>query len=278
MTKGRVVITGASTGIGEACALRLDQLGFVVYAGVRRQSDGDALKAKSSGGLSPVIIDVTDPDSIALVARSLAGQPLAGLVNNAGVNVSAPVELVPLDRLRFQLEVNVIGQVAVTQAFLPHLRLGRGRIVNIGSIGGRGVVPIQGPYSASKFALEAINDALRLELKPWGIEVSIVEPGAIKTPIWDKGISGADELLAQIPQDQRDLYHKVIATIRGFAVKTAGTAIPPSAVAKAVEHALTSMRPKTRYVVGKDAKIQALINRLPDRWRDAVIYKFLGLS
>jgi NAD(P)-dependent dehydrogenase (short-subunit alcohol dehydrogenase family) len=126
--------------------------------------------------------------------------------------------------------------------------------------------------------LEAINDALRLELKPRGIEVSIVEPGAIKTPIWDKGISGADEFLAQIPEGQRDLYDKVIEAIRGFAVKTAGTAIPPSSVAKAVEHALTAARPKTRYVVGKDAKIQALINHLPGRWRDALIYKFVGLA
>src|SRR5574341_29762 len=178
-----IVITGASTGIGEACALYLDELGYRVFAGVRRPSDGETLKAKASARLTPVVMDVTDVASIdravETVKQAVGSVGLAGLVNNAGIGVGGPLEVVPLADLRKQFEVNVIGQVAVTQAFLPLLRQGRGRIVNMGSIAGRVVMPFMGPYSASKFALEALTDAMRLEFQPWGIQVSIVEPGAI---------------------------------------------------------------------------------------------------
>jgi len=277
MPQGSVLITGASTGIGEACALHLDRLGFTVFAGVRKALDGEALRSKASNRLTPLRMDVTDGASIEAAVRMLQGRPLAGLVNNAGVNVSAPVELLPLDRLRYQLEVNVVGQVAVTQAFLPSLRAGRGRIVNMGSIGGRSTAPVQGAYGASKFALEAITDSLRMELKPWGIHVSIVEPGAIRTPIWDKGISEADRLFQSVPPDQADLYRKLIEALRNMAGRSAKGAISPDSVAFAVAHALTAARPKTRYLVGRDAKIQALLVHLPDRWRDALILKFIGM-
>ncbi len=178
--RGAVLITGASTGIGAACALHLDRLGFRVWAGVRRPSDGEALVGQASRQLTPIILDVTDSNSIAAalagVGAGAGGDSLAGLVNNAGIVVAAPVEILPIAELRTQLEVNVIGLVAVTQAALPLLRLGRGRVVNIGSISGRMATPVIGAYAASKFAVEALTDALRVEVQPWGIDVALIEP------------------------------------------------------------------------------------------------------
>ncbi|MGD1157325.1 MAG: SDR family oxidoreductase, partial [Terriglobia bacterium] len=186
--KGAVVITGASTGIGEACALHLDKLGFRVFAGIRKAADAEALRHRASARLVPIRLDVSDETEVEQAARNvteaLRGEGLAGLVNNAGIVVAGMLEFLPLDALRRQLEVNVVGQVAVTQAFLPHLRKARGRIVNIGSVSGLIAGPFSGAYAASKFALEALTDALRVELRPWKIHVSIVEPGNIQTPIW----------------------------------------------------------------------------------------------
>jgi NAD(P)-dependent dehydrogenase (short-subunit alcohol dehydrogenase family) len=185
-----VVITGASTGIGAACALHLDRIGFRVFAGVRRRQDGERLRSVSSPDLIPLQLDVTDRNSLRdaqqRVAEEIGESRLVGLINNAGIAVASPLEAVPIEDLRRQLEVNVVGQVAVTQVFLPLLRAGQGRIINMGSIAGRATMPLMGPYSASKYALEAITDALRLELQPWGIHVAIIEPGAIATPIWEK--------------------------------------------------------------------------------------------
>lgn len=199
-----VVVTGASSGIGEACVLRLDGLGFRVFAGVRRQQDGDALRRKASERLAPVMLDVTDLLSAQSASDSVAaatgGVGLAGLVNNAGTAVAAPIEFLPLGELRRQLEVNVVGQIAVTQAFLPLLRQGSGRIMNIGSVSGRIASPLLGAYTASKFAMEGLTDTLRRELSPWGVAVSIVEPGRIATPIWEKSLKVADELLDALPR------------------------------------------------------------------------------
>src|SRR5438552_5007347 len=158
MATGNIVITGASTGIGEACALRLDELGYRVFAGVRKPADGEALQKKASDRLSRVILDVTNEESIAAAVRMVGDVPLAGLVNNAGIVVAGPVEMIPIAMWRKQFEVNVIGQVAVTQAFLPMLRAGRGRIVNMGSVAGRSAIPYSGPYCSSKFALEGLTD------------------------------------------------------------------------------------------------------------------------
>jgi NAD(P)-dependent dehydrogenase (short-subunit alcohol dehydrogenase family) len=209
-SKGAVLVTGASTGIGRASALRLDQLGFQVFAGVRKDADGKALKQKAKGDFTPILLDVTDDASIAAAAKTVSkavgNRGLAGLVNNAGIVVPGPLEFLPLGDLRSQIEVNVIGQVAVTQAFLPMLRKGRGRIVNIGSIGGRMATPFMGAYNASKFALEALTDSLRMELKPWEISVSIIEPGNIDTRIWEKGQDAADVLLEKLPKEGHDLY------------------------------------------------------------------------
>jgi NAD(P)-dependent dehydrogenase (short-subunit alcohol dehydrogenase family) len=276
------VVTGASTGIGRACALRLDRLGFQVFAGVRKDADGKALKKKARGSLMTVRMDVTDDAAISAAAetveKAVGEEGLIGLVNNAGIVMPGPLEFLPLDDLRRQLEVNVIGQVAVTQAFLPLLRKGSGRIVNIGSIGGRMATPFQGAYNASKFAMEALTDSLRLELRPWGIHVSIVEPGNIDTPIWQKGLGQADVLLEKMPAHGRELYDPVVDAARQAAEKSARTAIPPMAVAKAVVHALTADKPKTRYVVGTDARIQAVVARLvPDGMKDWLVSREMGL-
>lgn len=278
-----VVITGASTGIGAACALHLDRLGFVVFAGVRKIEDGEALQRQGgANGLIPLILDVTDDGSIqqsrTIVAAHVGTNGLFGLINNAGIAVVGPLEAVPIPDLRRQLEVNLIGQVAVTQTFLPLIRTARGRIVNMGSIAGRAAMPLMGPYSASKFALEAITDALRLEVQQWGIEVSIVEPGAIATPIWDKSGKGATDLEAATTPELRMLYADVITGVRKVVAEAANRAIASEAVAKAVEHALTAARPKTRYLVGADARFRALmVKLLPDRVSDTVLTWVLKL-
>lgn len=277
-----IVITGASTGIGEACALYLDELGYRVFAGVRRSSDGEVLKAKASARLMPVLLDVTDVASIdravETVKQAVGAVGLAGLVNNAGIGIGGPLEVVPLADLRKLFEVNVIGQVAVTQALLPLLRQGRGRIVNMGSIAGRSAMPFMGPYAASKFALEALTDAMRLELQPWGIQVSIVEPGAIESRIWDKARHAADQIDATWSMEGKVLYRDVLVRARGAVEQTAQRAIPARVVAKAVAHALSAARPKTRYLVGLDARIRAALTAwLPDRVQDWLLTWVLKL-
>ncbi|PYV11785.1 MAG: short-chain dehydrogenase/reductase [Acidobacteria bacterium] len=278
-----VVITGTSTGIGAACALHLDKLGFCVFAGVRKDADGDALKQKSSGRLTPVCIDVTDAATIASAAKTVTAAVgeagLTGLVNNAGIAVAGPLEFLPIDDVRQQLEVNVTGQLAVTQAFLPLLRLARGRIVNIGSANGRVAIPFVGLYSASKFAMEGLTDAMRMELKPWGIEVSIIEAGGIATPIWQKSTAAADEMIRNLPERAHELYGAAIPAFRKAAAREAQKAISPDIVAQAVTHALVSKKPGTRYSVGRNASLQVIIARLlPDRFRDGLILRRLGLG
>lgn len=277
-----VVITGASTGIGAACALRLSRSGFLVFAGVRKAQDGVALQQRGASRLIPLLLDVTDADSIQKTKERVSGRigetGLFGLINNAGIAVVGPLEAVPIPDLRRQMEINVIGQVAVTQAFLPLIRQARGRIVNMGSIAGRAAMPLMGPYSASKFALEAITDALRLEVRQWGIEVSIVEPGAIATPIWDKSGKDAAGLEAATPAELRTLYAAVIAGVRKVTAQAAARAISADVVARVVEQALTAPRPKTRYLVGADARFRAMMVKvLPDRLADWLLTRILQL-
>src|SRR5216684_7141096 len=226
MATGNIVITGASTGIGEACALRLDGLGYRVFAGVRRFADGEALKKKSSDRLSPVMLDVTSEESITAAVRTVGDVPLAGLVNNAGIVVAGPLELIPIAMWRKQLEVNVIGQVAVTQAFLPMLRAGCGRIVNMGSIAGRSALPFSGPYCASKFALEGLTDSLRMELRQFGISVSIIEPGAVKTPIWEKTSASENQYLGALPALLLELYWSMLGKLRAAAAEAGKQGVP----------------------------------------------------
>ncbi len=272
-------MTGASTGIGRACALRLDAAGWRVFAGVRREEDAAALREAASPALTPVRVDVTDADQIAAAAELVAAEAggLAGLVNNAGVAVPSPLETIPIEDFRRQLEVNLTGQVAVTQALLEQLRRGHGRVVFVSSIGGRIAFPLTGAYHAAKFGVEAVGDVFRQELRPWGIAVAIVEPGSIDTPIWDRGEREADEIAGRSPRREA-LYGRAIEAYRETVRRTAERGIPPEKVAKAVEHALSASRPRTRYLVGIDAKVQARLRPLiPTPVWDRIVARAMGL-
>ena len=273
-----VLVTGASTGIGEACALRLDRLGHRVYAGVRSEEHARGLRRRGSDRIVPVFLDVTDQAQIDAAAKQIGGGGrLDGVVNNAGIGRGGPLEYLPLEVWREQLEVNVLGQVAVTKAVLPLIRAACGRVVFIGSIGGKVATMLMGPYNASKFAIEAIGESLRSELHPWGISVSVIEPGAVKTPIWDKARQQADRLEQALPEEARARYARHIAAIRKGIEMQERQGASPDKVAAAVEHALFSPRPKTRYLVGTDARVQALLVRLlPDRPREAIIRRVAG--
>ena len=276
-----VLITGASTGIGRACALRMDAQGWRVFAGVRREEDAESLRAEASSRLRPLMLDVTDAGQIAeaaeRIATELGGAGLDGLVNNAGIAVPSPLETLPVDDFRQQIEVNLTGQVAVTQALLPRIRSARGRIVFVSSIGGLIAFPLTGAYHAAKFGIEAVGDVFRQELRQWGISVSIVEPGSIATPIWDRGEERADEIGERTPH-REELYGKAIARYRKVIKDTAERGIPPEKVADAIEHALDSRRPKARYLVGRDAKLQAPLRHLiPTRLFDRIVARVMGL-
>lgn len=277
-----VFITGASTGIGEATTVHLDSLGHRVFAGVRSDADGERLVQRASTRVFPVKCDVTDLDQIT-AARKVVGEEvgtagLQGLINNAGVAVGGPLEHLPLDQWRWQFDVNVFGQIAVSQAFLDLVRQGKGRVSFTGSIAGRSANAMLGPYAASKHAIEAISQALRGELEPWGIHVSVVEPGAIKTPIWDKGRNTADVLAEQLGPEAAAQYAHGIDFVRKGIEFQDKNAAPPLLVAKAFEHALFSSRPRTQYLVGKDAKVLGALDRLlPQSVLDRIV-KRLGPS
>ena len=270
-----VLVTGTSTGIGEATALRLARGGWRVLAGVRTIADAERLRAAAGDRLEPVTIDITEPATIAAAADGLGGEPLHGLVNNAGTAFAMPLEFIPLDELRRQLEVNLVGQVAVTQALLPNLRSARGRVVNVGSIAGRSSLPFLGAYAASKHALEAVTDALRVELQPFGITVTVVEPGTISTAIWQKSGERFQHIAAEMPAELSELYGERLAAFREAAAAAGRRAEPADDVAIVVERALTTKRPKARYLVGRDARRRALVERLPTRLRDSVYRRVL---
>lgn len=275
MSRGAVVVTGSSSGIGRACALHLDELGFQVLAGVRGEEDGERLRADASGALEPLILDVTDGAAIGALKARLAGVlggRLAGLVNNAGIPASGALETVPLEEFRRAMEVNVTGQVAVTQALLPALRRARGRVVFMSSIGGRVAQPYMSPYNASKFAIEAIGDSLRQELGPLGVRVSIVEPGSIATAIWSKGAETATTFRERLDPEADRVYGESLDRFSEVARRTGERGISPDRVAEAVVHALTAARPRTRYLVGVDAKFMARFKHVtPDRFRDRIM-------
>jgi len=258
-----VLVTGASSGIGADCAARLVRAGWKVFAGVREQGSAPA-------GTEELLLDVTDAGQIEAAAGAV-GERLDGLVDNAGIAIAAPLEHLPLEELRRQLEVNVVGQLAVAQAVLPALRAARGRIVIVGSIAGTSALPFLGPYAISKFALEAMADALRLELAPDGIHVSLIRPGTIATPIWSKPQPLADTL----SEDALKRYGSRLDALRKFAAARAANAAPVESVSKAIEDALTSQSPKARYLVGRDAHIRAAVELLPDRIRDRVVSRAL---
>jgi len=277
-----VLITGASTGIGRATALHLDAEGWRVFGGVRKEADADSLRAEGSERLVPLMLDVTDAEQIAAAARTIEEQVgesgLDGLVNNAGIAVPGPLETLPIDDFRRQVDVNLSAQVAVTQAMLPALRKARGRIVFITSIGGLMAFPMFGAYHAAKFGLEAVGDVFRQELRPWGIKVAIVEPGSIATPIWERGMGEADAVEGRAGAGHADLYGRSTASYREVAMKTAARGIPPEKVAAKIEHALVARRPRTRYLVGADARGQAFAAKiLPTRLVDRLIARATGM-
>ncbi len=267
-----VVVTGASSGLGKACALHLDRLGYRVFAGVRRDADGDALAAAStSGRLRSIVLDVTDPATVQAAVKAVGGE-LWGLVNNAGVCVPGPLECLSRERLRDQLEVNVVGAATVTSAFLPLLREARGRIVNVSSGLGRIASPYLGAYAASQFAKEGLSDALRRELRPFGVAVVVVQPGAIMTPIWTKLATQGEDLLATADAAVADLYREPLRHFLAANDKRArrsGTA--PDDFARTVARVLEVRHPKSRYQVGPDARAGAVLYRLlPDSLLDLV--------
>jgi NAD(P)-dependent dehydrogenase (short-subunit alcohol dehydrogenase family) len=276
------LVTGASTGIGRATALRLDGEGWRVFAGVRREEDAASLRDAASERLAPVHLDVTDAAQIEGVAErigeAVGGGGLHGLVNNAGMAVLGPLETLPIEDFRRQIEVNLTAQVAVTQAMLPLIRSARGRVVFVSSIGGRMALPFGAPYHASKFGIEAVADCLRQELRPWRIDVAVIEPGSIDTPIWERGERIADEMADRAPAAQEELYGKTIERFRSAVQRTAARGIPPEKVAKAISRALGASRPRTRYVVGADARGQALLRRLlSDRMFDRAVARVMGV-
>jgi NAD(P)-dependent dehydrogenase (short-subunit alcohol dehydrogenase family) len=271
-----ILVTGASSGIGEATVHHLAGLGMRVFAAVRDPADGDALRtqAQSVGPVLPVVLDVRDGASIARaidqVRAAVGSEGLAGLVNNAGEGVPGPLEMVDLAQLREQLEVNVVGQVAVTQAALPLLREARGRIVFVGSIGGKVAVQFAGPYNASKYAVEAIGDCLRQELAPDKIAVAIVEPGPISTGIWDKAAERIDDLLTRRPEVDR--YRERLLNLRESLQSADEKGGSPHHVAQVIAKALTASRPASRYPVGTAATLASAIKPwVPDKVYDAVV-------
>jgi len=270
------VITGASKGIGEACALHLDELGYQVFAGVRRPEDAHSLQERASQWLTPIYLDVTNADMIAAAAghvrQPLGEGGLVGLVNNAGMAVAGPLEFLPMEAIRQQMEVNLLGQVVVTQAFLPLLRRERGRVINISSGAGRMVNPFFGPYSMSKFSLEAFSDALRRELLPWGMEVVSIQPGAIDTPIWETSLDRIEGYLAAMPPEAEELYGVAMERQQRQALDRGRRGLPAMAVAEVVAEALTVRRPKTRYIVRRGGTLLVKLARfLPDRLLDRLL-------
>jgi hypothetical protein len=264
---GGVVVTGASTGIGAAIARRLAREGLQVFGTVRRDKDREAVRLL---GATPVLLDVTQASTIAAARDEVAGRlgsaPLLAVVNNAGVAAAGPLEHVALADLRYVLEVNVVGVVAVTQAFLPDLRRsGGGRVVNIGSVSGTIAPPFGGPYAASKFALEAITDSLRRELLPFGILVVLIQPGSIVTPIWDKLEGMGLERFRNTP------YAPVLPRVLERSLQSGRRGLPPERVADAVLRALTAPRPPTRMLVVRRPWLTRLMRLLPDRWVDRAV-------
>lgn len=287
-----VLVTGASKGIGLATVRLLAARGFTVYAGVRDRADLPRVEAEGNGAVRGLVLEVTDEPSrrqaVARVAREGGEAGLYGLVNNAGIAIAAPLEFVPLEELRRQFEVNLFGLLAVTQACLPLLRRHRAaaaadpssrsaawrrpRIVNVSSIGGRIAFSPSGPYTASKFALEALTDTLRMEVEPQGLRVAAVEPGTVSTPLWDKALAAGTQIQDSLPAEALELYGERVAGAVSHARSAADRGVSPERVAAVILRALSTRRPRTRYLVGPDARLAArLVQPLPDRLRDRLL-------
>lgn len=283
MAAKAIFITGTTTGIGLATAKRFDALGWRVFAGALPGEDTSALQQGASERLTIIPIDITKHDQIVAaeqrIRRSLGDGGLDGLHNNAGIPLGAPMEIVPMIEMRRVLEVNLLGHIAVTQAFLPLIRKNKGRIVNTISILGRVTTAFGGPYCISKHGMEAFTDALRQELAPWGIHVAGIEPGTIGTPIWAKTIENTQDMIDELPPGTLALYGERIKNFREMTNVQARNSSPPEMVAACVEHAMTAARPKTRYLVGKNARILAFARwLLPDRTFDRILASRTGVK
>lgn len=269
-----ILISGASTGIGRSAAVHMARKGHSVWAGVRSQKSFDEVRKLNVQGLKPVFLDVTDEKSITACVSEIKKSAgiIHGLVNNAGIVVGGPVEAVTLDEWRQQFEVNVFGQIRVIQLTLPLLRESKGRIVNISSIAGKISQPFMSPYCASKFALEAVSDSLRREVRAHGVQVSLVEPGPIDTPIWQKSIKTGEERKSKYSDEVTAAYGRLIDRFTERVRQAERNSSPVSVVVKAIEHALTARQPRIRYPVGRGIKLATVINRaLPDSLMDMVI-------
>jgi NAD(P)-dependent dehydrogenase (short-subunit alcohol dehydrogenase family) len=276
-----ILVTGASSGIGRACAALLDQSGFRVFASVRKAADAEALLLQSAS-IVPLELDVTDPLSIGAavdrVRAELGGRGLDGLVNNAGTGVSGPIEYTSLAMLRAELEVNVIGQIAVTQGFLPLIRQAHGRIVNMGSVGGRISIPFGGVLCACKSAFGSMTDALRMELHPFGIHVSLVEPAAIRTPAVDKTLGDVEKIIRALPSEGETRYGDMLREFTRRAYRREQLGSSPEVVARVVHEALTAQNPRARYLVGKHAHLLGTMPRLfPDGLLDRIRFRLFGM-
>ncbi len=276
MSSGTVLITGTSTGIGEACVARLARAGWKIYAGVRKAEDGERIKETIKGDITPVILDVTLQEQRAAVLQQIERETgvLNGLVNNAGIAVGGPVEVLKEEDWRWQFDVNFFSLVSLTREAMPLMDKGDGHFVHIGSIAGRLGSAGLGPYSASKHAMEGFNWALRGELsRNTTMHSSLIEPGEIKTAIWDKAIDALKSMEKRMDEaGKRERYQFILDSSKGFIKGGATRGIDPDNVAKAVEHALTSDKPKARYLVGTDAKIAGhLVTKLSDRVREKLL-------
>lgn len=272
-----VLVTGAARGIGQAIVEHLASSGWDVVAGVRSEQDAAAATKVNPQQVSAVILDVTDAGHIAKLSEVLP-ERLDAVVNNAGVAVAGPVETVTAEEWREQLEVNVIGQIAVTQAVLPLLRKSRGRVVFISSVNGRMSMPLMGPYCASKFALEAAADALRLEVKGWGIPVVLIEPAQTDTDMWRTADDMVQQIESRMPAESRTLYAKHISGMKRFVPMARRMAVSTDKVVAVVDEALTARRPRARYVVGLGPRLQmALVSNMPTPLRDRLMSMIVGL-
>ena len=269
-----VLITGAGRGLGCTAALKLASGGWRVYACVR--TDADAQRMAEHPGITPIILDITDVEQLAKLTSQLP-ERLDALVNNAGVAVGGPIETLALDDLRWQLEVNVIGGTAVTQTVLPLIRKAKGRIVFISSTSGRVATPGLGAYGASKFALEAIGDCLRNELRPWSIKVSLIEPGQIDTDMSKDSHEQHEENIAKMSPEHRVLYAKHTAGMHKAIDLMDGVISSPEEITVAIERALTDKRPRARYLVGKGSKAHAYTRILPSSITDVIFSKATGI-
>ncbi|UMB68139.1 SDR family NAD(P)-dependent oxidoreductase [Mycobacterium paraterrae] len=267
-----IVVTGASTGIGAATAKELAGRGFHVLAGVRREVDAQLLRTVD--GIEPCILDITTDTDVAALADRVArdSRPLRALVNNAGVAINAPLEILPIAQWRRQFDVNLFGHIAVTQALFPYLLKSSGTVVNISSIGGKVALPTYGAYAGSKFAMEAVSDALRRETGGTGVNVVVIEPGAVKTQIAERGIATSEKLTAAMSTEQRARYHTLVNAVTAQARSFDATGVPAESAAKVIAHAATASRPRTRYTIGRDAAMLARVSRLvSDRTMDRIM-------